>query len=81
MPTDRVDLPGLAENVLLIQANRDNMPNHATRKDKAVAKGQKRSNREIKKPKKTDAERLKAQQTSSNVQLARMGDKNAPKKS
>jgi hypothetical protein len=47
----------------------------------AVAKGQKRSNREAKKPKKTAAERLKASQTSANNQLARMGDKDAPKKS
>ena len=47
----------------------------------AVAKGQKRSNREAKKPKKTAAERLKASQTAANVQLARMGDKDAAKKS
>jgi len=46
-----------------------------------VAKGQKRSNREAKKPKKTAAERLKASQSAANVQLARMGDKDAEKKS
>ncbi len=46
-----------------------------------MAKGQKRSNREAKKPKKTAAERLKAGQTAASNQLARMGDKDAPKKS
>ena len=45
-----------------------------------MAKGQKRSNREIKKPKKTAAERLKATQTAADRQIARMGDKAAPKK-
>ncbi len=52
-----------------------------TRKDTAVAKGQKRSNREAKKPKKTDAERQKASQSVANHQIARVGDKDAPKKS
>jgi hypothetical protein len=47
----------------------------------AVAKGQKRSNREAKKPKKTAAERLKSSQSATTVQLARMGDKDASKKS
>jgi hypothetical protein len=47
----------------------------------AVAKGQKRSNREAKKPKKTAAERLKSSQSAATVQLARMGDKDASKKS
>jgi hypothetical protein len=46
----------------------------------AVAKGQKRSNREAKKPKKTAAERLNASQTAADRQIARMGDKNAPRK-
>lgn len=46
-----------------------------------VAKGQKRSNREAKKPKKSDAERLKARQVTANLQIARIGDKEAPKKS
>jgi hypothetical protein len=45
-----------------------------------VAKGQKRSGREPKKPKKTAAERLKASQSAANLQIARMGDKSAPKK-
>jgi hypothetical protein len=44
-----------------------------------MAKGQKRSNREAKKPKKTAAERLKASQTASNRQIARMGDKDTTK--
>jgi hypothetical protein len=47
----------------------------------AVAKGQKRSNREAKKPKKPDAERLKASQAAANLQISRIGDKDAPKKS
>jgi hypothetical protein len=46
-----------------------------------VAKGQKRSNREPKKPKKTAAERLKASQAAANLQVARISDKDAPKKS
>ena len=45
-----------------------------------MAKGQKRSNREIKKPKKTAAERLKASQAAANRQVARIGDKDAPRK-
>lgn len=46
-----------------------------------MAKGQKRSGREAKKPKKTDAERLKESTNSANTQLARMGgSKDAPKK-
>jgi hypothetical protein len=46
----------------------------------AVAKGQKRSNREAKKPKKTAAERLKANKTAADRQIARMGDNDAPRK-
>ncbi len=46
-----------------------------------MAKGQKRSNREAKKPKKTAAERLKASQAATNIQIARIGDKDAPRKS
>lgn len=42
-----------------------------------MAKGQKRSGRE---PKKSDAERLKASTTAAGTQLARMGGKDAPKK-
>lgn len=45
-----------------------------------MAKGQKRSGREPKKPKKTAAERLKASQATTNPQLARMGGKDEPKK-
>ncbi|MEJ0020896.1 MAG: hypothetical protein WDN25_30980 [Acetobacteraceae bacterium] len=46
-----------------------------------MAKGQKRSNREVKKPKKTDAERLKAKQGATTLQAARIGDKDAARKS
>ncbi len=46
----------------------------------AVAKGQKRSNREAKKPKKTAAERLKESTVSANPQIARIGGKAPPKK-
>lgn len=45
-----------------------------------MAKGQKRSGREPKKPKKTPAERLKADQTAADRQIARMGVKDVPKK-
>ena len=45
-----------------------------------VAKGQMRSNREAKKPKKTAAERQKANQAAADRQVARIGDKDAPKK-
>jgi hypothetical protein len=45
-----------------------------------VAKGQKRSGREPKKPKKTAAERLKSSQSPANLQAARMADKESPKK-
>jgi hypothetical protein len=48
--------------------------------DTSVAKGQKRSNREAKKPKKTSAERLKASQAAAERQIARMGDKNVSRK-
>ncbi len=46
-----------------------------------MAKGQKKSNREAKKPKKTTADRLKASQAATNTQLARIGDKDGPRKS
>jgi hypothetical protein len=46
----------------------------------AVAKGQKRSNREVKKPKKTAAERLKVSQVAAVRQTARMGGKDAARK-
>ena len=45
-----------------------------------MAKGQKRSNREPKKPKKTEAERLKAGTSAAAPQIARMSGKNAGKK-
>jgi hypothetical protein len=45
-----------------------------------MAKGQKRSKREAKKPKKTAAERLKTNQSAADRQIAQMGDKVAPKK-
>jgi hypothetical protein len=48
--------------------------------DIAMAKGQKKSNREAKKPKKTAAERLKTHQSAADRQIAHIGDKVAPKK-
>ncbi|MGC8468944.1 MAG: hypothetical protein ACP5NI_03465 [Acetobacteraceae bacterium] len=45
-----------------------------------MAKGQKRSTREAKKPKKTAAERLKESQTATARQLGRIEDKNSPRK-
>ena len=45
-----------------------------------MAKGQKRSNREAKKPKKTAAERLKASQAVAERQTGRISDKDAPRK-
>jgi hypothetical protein len=47
----------------------------------AVAKGQKRSNREAKKPKKTAVEKLKAGATPASLQTARAPFKAPPKKS
>ena len=61
--------------------NRGIALSEAIAKDTTVAKGQQRSNREAKKPKKTAAERLKSSQSAATVQLARMGDKDASKKS
>ena len=46
-----------------------------------MAKGQKRSTREIKKPKKTAAERLKASTAASSSRILRTDDKDPPKKS
>jgi hypothetical protein len=48
--------------------------------DIAVAKGQKISNREVKKPKKTAAERLKAGQALAERQIGRISDKDGPRK-
>jgi hypothetical protein len=45
-----------------------------------MAKGQKRSNREVKKPKKTAADRLKASQAAAERQIVRPGEKPAPRK-
>jgi hypothetical protein len=59
---------------------RDITPGVANMIGAAVAKGQKRSNREAKKPKKTAAERLKATQTATDRQIVRMGDKDASRK-
>ena len=70
-----------SEIVVLLPVNHDMMPNRAARRAMTVAKGQKRSNREAKKPKKTEAERLKARQSTTNLQVARIGRKDAPKKS
>ena len=57
------------------------MADSATRKVMVVAKGQKRSNREAKKPKKTEAERQKGTQATTNLRVARISGKDAPKKS
>ncbi len=46
----------------------------------AVAKGQKKSNRETKKPKKTEAERQKSSQAAAATPFARAADRDAPKK-
>jgi hypothetical protein len=46
----------------------------------SVAKGQKKSNREAKKPKKTDAERKKASQAISGSPFAPQSEKDAAKK-
>lgn len=46
-----------------------------------MAKGQKKSNREQKKPKKTDAERLKATQSATALQLAQISAKAPNRKS
>ena len=46
-----------------------------------MAKGQKKSNREQKKPKKTDAERLKAAQSATALQLAQISAKDPNRKS
>jgi hypothetical protein len=45
-----------------------------------VAKGQKKSHREAKKPKKTAADRLKQSQETAERQIARMGNKDATRK-
>jgi hypothetical protein len=45
-----------------------------------MAKGQKKSNREAKKPKKTDAERQKASQSAAGTAFARIADKDATRK-
>ncbi len=47
----------------------------------AVAKGQKKSNREAKKPKKTDAERVKDSMGGTGLAIPRMGERVLPKKS
>ena len=47
----------------------------------AVAKGQKKSNREAKKPKKTDAERQKASQAAGATPFAGVAERAASKKS
>jgi hypothetical protein len=46
-----------------------------------MAKGQKKSNREAKKPKKSDAEKLKSKSALPNLQTASSGGKDRPKKS
>jgi hypothetical protein len=60
--------------------NRGIALSEAIAKDTTVAKGQQRSNREAKKPKKTAAERLKASMAAADRQVARIGSKDAPKK-
>jgi hypothetical protein len=49
--------------------------------DLVMAKGQVKSNREAKKPKKTAAEKLKAKSPSTNIQTSISGDKDRSKKS
>ncbi|HQT38536.1 MAG TPA: hypothetical protein PK231_03855 [Acidocella sp.] len=49
--------------------------------DSIMAKGQVKSNREAKKPKKTAAEKLKAKSPLSNIQTSSFSDKDRPKKS
>jgi hypothetical protein len=46
-----------------------------------MAKGQKKSNREAKKPKKTEAEKLKAKSTLVDLQVVSPRDKGSSKKS
>jgi hypothetical protein len=46
-----------------------------------MAKGQKKSNREAKKPKKTEAEKLKAKSPLNNLQTSSSSDKDRQKKS
>jgi len=46
-----------------------------------MAKGQKKSNREAKKPKKSDAEKLKSKSPLPNLQPASSSGKDRPKKS
>ncbi len=50
------------------------------RMEKAVAKGQKKSNREAKKPKKTDAERVKDNMGGTGLAIPRPGERALPKK-
>jgi hypothetical protein len=78
LPTSFPHIRG--EIVVLVHAKREMMLGRATRRDTAVAKGQKRSNREVKKPKKTDAERLKGRQAATNLQTARVSSKDIPRK-
>jgi hypothetical protein len=47
----------------------------------AMAKGQKKSTREAKKPKKSEADKLKAKTPLPNLQPASSGGKDRPKKS
>jgi hypothetical protein len=47
----------------------------------AMAKGQKKSNREAKKPKKTEAEKLKAKSPLGNLPASDPGNKDRPRKS
>jgi hypothetical protein len=46
-----------------------------------MAKGQKKSNREIKKPKKSEADRLKAKSPFADLQTVTSSGKDRPKKS
>ena len=56
------------------------MPRGLKGQEVAVAKGQKRSSREPKKPKKTAAELAKASRVEGNFQVTRIAGKTAPKK-
>lgn len=65
---------------LLVSGPRGIISSLITVKDIDVAKGQKKSNREQKKPKKTDAERLKDSRSAADMQVARMALKDSSKK-
>src|SRR5579859_6250326 len=80
-PLPHFGFPAQRRNVSLVPVRHDTISNALLRKGMAVAKGQKKSNREVKKPKKTEAERQKAGQATAAAPFARVADRDAPKKS